>query len=294
MTIAACYLTYEGVVLGADSTASYQTVNGGHYLNHNQKVFQLGTEGTLGIVTWGLGNLPNKSYRTLFAQLSSELEARPPVSVEDAALRWVDIFWAEYSMADWMPIFASLAAKPAYDARQQPPNPAARTQDEEETFLAAKLNLAVGFCIAGRAPNSYEPAACQMVFSPDKPRPTPASLDVPSQWFFGVPNIFCRLIKGHDQGLKNAVMNSGHWTGSDQQLSDLLDSFEFGHPLLPIREAVDFVHACIYSTIKVMKFSNMSQVCGGPIEIAVITTDRNFRWVRHKTWDTAIMEGDQR
>jgi hypothetical protein len=32
--------------------------------------------------------------------------------------------------------------------------------------------------------------------------------------------------------------------------------------------------------------------CGGPIEIAVITTDRRFRWVRHKDWDVAIAEGD--
>ena len=54
---------------------------------------------------------------------------------------------------------------------------------------------------------------------------------------------------------------------------------------------IDFVHACIASTIKAMKFSNLAQICGGPIEIAVITTDRRFRWVRHKEWDAAISEG---
>jgi hypothetical protein len=32
-------------------------------------------------------------------------------------------------------------------------------------------------------------------------------------------------------------------------------------------------------------------VCGGPIEIAVISSDRKFRWVRHKEWDAAIAEG---
>ena len=61
--------------------------------------------------------------------------------------------------------------------------------------------------------------------------------------------------------------------------------------MLPIREAIDFVHACIYSTIKAMKFSNFSQICGGPIEIAVITSDRRFRWVLHKDWDAAVLEG---
>lgn len=57
-----------------------------------------------------------------------------------------------------------------------------------------------------------------------------------------------------------------------------------------LRDAIDFAHACIYSTIKGMKFSNFFQVCGGPIELAVISTDRKFRWVRHKAWDAAIDE----
>jgi len=42
---------------------------------------------------------------------------------------------------------------------------------------------------------------------------------------------------------------------------------------------------------KAMKFSHMAPVCGGPVEIAVITTDRKFRWVRHKKFDAAIGEG---
>jgi hypothetical protein len=28
--------------------------------------------------------------------------------------------------------------------------------------------------------------------------------------------------------------------------------------------------------------------CGGPIEIAVISTDRRFRWVRHKNFGAAL------
>ncbi len=61
-------------------------------------------------------------------------------------------------------------------------------------------------------------------------------------------------------------------------------------PELPIREAIDFVHASIYSTIRALKFSRYEQTCGGPIEIAVITSDRRFRWVRHKRMDEAIRE----
>jgi hypothetical protein len=42
---------------------------------------------------------------------------------------------------------------------------------------------------------------------------------------------------------------------------------------------------------KAFKVSNLSQICGGPIELAVIRTDRRFTWVRHKEWDAALAEG---
>lgn len=61
-------------------------------------------------------------------------------------------------------------------------------------------------------------------------------------------------------------------------------------PELTIRDAVDFAHFIVYSTIKTIKFSDREQVCGGPIEVAAITTDRKFRWVKHKDFDSAIGE----
>lgn len=100
-----------------------------------------------------------------------------------------------------------------------------------------------------------------------------------------------RLLKGCDEGLRQNILSSGKWAGSEQDLNALINQHTLGHAILPIRDAVDFTHACIASTIKALKFSNFSQICGGPIEIAVITVDRNFRWVRHKTWDAAIGDG---
>jgi len=73
----------------------------------------------------------------------------------------------------------------------------------------------------------------------------------------------------------------------------LISRHKLMHPTtVPIREAIDFTQACLLTTIKAMKFSNLPQVCGGPIELAVITTDRAFRWVRHKSWESAIRESD--
>lgn len=51
------------------------------------------------------------------------------------------------------------------------------------------------------------------------------------------------------------------------------------------------IHASIYTTIKTMKFSHLAPVCGGPVEVAVISSDRPFRWVRHKKMEAAIVQG---
>jgi hypothetical protein len=100
-----------------------------------------------------------------------------------------------------------------------------------------------------------------------------------------------RLIFGTDGELRHSILSSGRCSGTEAELDALIGNQTWSHPMLPIRDAIDFVYSCIYSTIKAMKFSNFSQVCGGPIEIGVITTDRRFRWVRHKDWDVAITEG---
>ncbi len=95
MTIAACFVTPEGIVLGADSTASAMLTPGSfRYFNYNQKVFEIGDPGTgtLGIVTWGLGGLGELSYRTLIALLADDLKKKPAKTVTEAASRWVDQF----------------------------------------------------------------------------------------------------------------------------------------------------------------------------------------------------------
>jgi hypothetical protein len=101
MTIAACYVSPEGVVLGADSTTTHfvQQPDGNqaeHYFNHGQKIYEIGDGGALAIVTWGLGSLVQVSYRTLVAQLGDDFERNRPESLLDVSKRWSEHFWAVY------------------------------------------------------------------------------------------------------------------------------------------------------------------------------------------------------
>lgn len=289
VTIAGIYLTPEGIVFGADSTSSAPTESGMHYLDFNQKIFQIGEASTLGVMTWGLGSLGGQSYRTLAAKLDDELRDRPARSVQEVATRWLDLVWPVYSGFELVVRFKALALKATHD----PNDPASRTQDEEKEFTNLRSALVLGFCIGGYLLPDREPLAFSMVLDPSSPtRPTPNRHAAESWSWWGVPNIVRRLVFGHDQNLVQTILKSGKWSGTPQELTDALATQRLVHASLPIRDAVDYVHSCVYSTIKAMKFSSMAQVCGGPIEIAVITTDRKFRWVRHKPWDAAIIDGE--
>lgn len=98
-----------------------------------------------------------------------------------------------------------------------------------------------------------------------------------------------RILYGIDQGLVDLILGSPHWQGSPADLLGLIQSRSLlPQTLLPLRDAIDWVHASIYTTIKAMKFSQLPLTCGGPVEVAAITADRPFRWVRHKPLDAAI------
>src|SRR5687768_8959114 len=100
MTIAACCLTLEGVVFGADSTTTFGGPGGLRHYNFAQKIFEIGQPSTLGIVTWGLGGFADRSYRTMIAQFADGLKAGGMLdSIEAVTKKWVAFFWEAYSGA---------------------------------------------------------------------------------------------------------------------------------------------------------------------------------------------------
>ncbi len=103
-----------------------------------------------------------------------------------------------------------------------------------------------------------------------------------------------RLLTGIDPDLLGELLASGKWAGQESQLLQIVQKYTLnsssGALKLPIRDAIDFVRSFIYSTIRAHKFSQFPQICGGLIEIAVITSNRPFRRVRPKCFDAAITE----
>lgn len=110
MTIAGVYLCPEGVVLAADSTMSAPTAEGLHYFNHNQKIFEVGEDATLGLVTWGLASFGELSIRTAVADLAQSLMKKPAKTIDEVGARWIDQVWNKYQSMPLMVAFKALEA----------------------------------------------------------------------------------------------------------------------------------------------------------------------------------------
>ena len=280
MTIAACYVSSEGIVLGVDSTSTMRVPGkqDRHY-NYEQKLFELGGKSTLAIAMWGVGGLETLSYRTMIAKLADDLVGNPASSVEEIAKQWSERFWAAYREN-----FGE-ALQRYNDLVQITP----RTE-EEERELRRLLGLSGGFCVAGHMQKDRIPHAFEITYGPDIPElapPEELQYDVPRFW--GCPNLMYRLILGMDGEVFADILQSQNWQGSADDLYSLIHPGVLRLPgSLPLREAVDWIYSSIYITIKAMKFSRLAPACGGPIEVATISSDRRFRWVTHKGLGEAI------
>ena len=248
-----------------------------HYYQYAQKIFEFGD---VGAVHWGLGGLFQTSFRTLFAEIADEAKKTEPDGLLELAALASSVFWKTYSA-----LFES-EIKRAGDLHAKGD---LRT-DDENGELDGLLSFSGGICLAGRWGNSRRPQAFEIAYGPllDSP-PKPEELEFCTVNLWGWPNIMYRLIRGMDYPLFSRILDSEKWTGTPEELMELVSEGALGQPYdLPLREAIDCVYASLYSTIKALKFSHWPEVCGGPIEMAVISTDRPFRWVRHKSLGEAI------
>ena len=303
MTIAACYLSAEGVILGADSTSTSTLTIAGEksiqHLEYAQKIFEIGEKGTLAIVCWGMGSVGSTSFRTMAAELGDELTGNPNYTVQGAVDWWRDKFWSLYEVAEatqisraiqLMPRIAELSAKSIAGTLTETEKDEVKAVEKEINELNAHGG---GFCLGGRDAKDRTPHAFQVVYDPFKER-TNSVTSLPIGWaFWGCPDIVQRIIYGIDRTAKEKILASGKWTGTPADLDAALTPINLQpYTILPLREAVDWIHSMLYATLKAYKFSMLPSLCGGPIDIALVSSDRPFRWIRHKSLGAAIIRSD--
>ncbi|MFH1421621.1 MAG: hypothetical protein ABIH42_02765 [Planctomycetota bacterium] len=262
MTIAAAYLTSEGVVLGADSISTI-TVGSGivQLFNHSQKVFEV-TDGIsnkkhLAIATYGMGMLGTLSHRTLARKLFEHIKEKG-IEKKQCKEKFVDII-------------------------------------EEQIKDLNPSTVNVGYFLGGIEDKSLLPFCFRISYSPKK---EDYELQIGEARFAGQFQYFQRLYYGFDpvfvETLKN-ILRKQNLNFTDESFVQAVNATvqqvqTQSYKDLPIREAIDFIHAYLYATVKMYKFKIGAPICGGPIEIGFITTDKPFRWVSHKNFKSAIFE----
>ena len=247
MTIAACYLVPDGVVVGADSTASIVGPDGfPQHFDHAQKIFEVGEKGSLCVVIWGLGSLRDYSFRTLIAEFSDGLGACPPKSMFEAAERLRDLFWDKFELvfASEIQLFKTLLATP-------------NKTPEMVDLIKRMAELSGGICLAGRWSQCRTTQAFQILYNINSDRAT--SMTEVHEWnFWACANIVQRLIFGIDPNIFEAIISSGKWSGSRDELVAIRNQNLLAPPMaLPLREAIDWMYSMIYSTVKLFKHSSL-------------------------------------
>lgn len=99
--------------------------------------------------------------------------------------------------------------------------------------------------------------------------------------------VVSRLIKGFDPRLVDLA-------GATPELRKELDEGKLDYNVdywaMTLQDAVDMASFLVHTTIQMQRFSDgvimfkgASATCGGPIDIAVIEPNQDFRWVQVKT-----------
>ena len=267
MTIAASFLTAEGVVFGADSTTTFTVGPAGpnqmvKLYNNAQKVFEIGPQGeaNFALCTWGDGMPgPGLTHRRLVAQLSDSVRASSTVRELAGEL-------------------AVMLDDPAVKVGRR----------------------SVGYMLGGVDPITRMPA-CIRIVAQGQDFPQIAPLNIDDAFFAGAPRFFSRVDAGYDSELPMLVANhlrpllTNVPVNFDALVVDAIRAAALqGLPVLqsrgglPLRDAIDFVYMYLHLTIKAHKFMLGPAICGGAIEVGFISADRPFRWIRHKSFDAAI------
>lgn len=294
MTITACHVCSEGVILGADSMTTIST--GGvpkYHFDHAQKIFEVGKpHSLLALATWGGGSFGITSHRRIAHQLGLLKEKNPDKNLKELSLDLQGM--ARQAFANRIPAgvwtnrlnrFKELLMKFRSDPQQ------IDAVELDELVKLHENNLGGGYFLAGRGSvdSPCEAYEIEWGMMAECDKPIPEKLDPTVPHFRGMPFIMQRLLFGYDPQIVPKIIASGKWSGTDKELHALCasEALTIDSEFFPLRDAIDWIHTVIHTTSRAVKFSGEIG-CGGQPEIAVVTCDRPFRWVCHKPLDMAM------
>jgi 20S proteasome alpha/beta subunit len=104
--------------------------------------------------------------------------------------------------------------------------------------------------------------------------------------------IINRLILGYDQRLFEALLSSKMSTEQRETLGQSCRGMQLhiNFQTMPLQDAIDLAVLLVHTTIELQRISDglvgvpfQFPICGGAIDVAVITQAEDFRWLQHKS-----------
>jgi hypothetical protein len=296
--------TPEGIVLAADSRQSYRNMKGMARVGSDNasKLFQINKR--IGVGAAGLAFLPEGVVVKNVSQYIEEYKRDPEVEelgVEEVAQGLYDLFNHKYN---WKAQLNELESNITHDLHSKGlrilsvqkmdsqvkfsyQNPQGVVEDVTAALDPIEL-LVAGYNTDG----SHQVFSCRIPGTIQKLRDS-YQLDKQygSSWI-GQGDVVTRIVLGFDGRIANAdfmkeFFQSRGEADVQRQLQGLEYAIQWG--AMSLQDAVDFSTLMIQTTSAMQRFSDGINAdpgdmpgVGGPIDVAVITPDQGYVWVKKK------------
>lgn len=279
MTICVSVKVSEGLVLAADSASAVHGRVGQDHpggilktYDHVRKVTQI-KDYPIGTLTWGTSLIGARSVQSLIEEYEHKLQSLRELEerMKEKRMRGEEGEPFEYRVKD---IAQGLLnhVKEYYDAE----------------FASLSKKPFLGMLVSGYSSGQFFPEQWEFEL-PMKSELKERRPDVEGKpnfgadWF-GLTDAITRLHWGRDDRALQILSN--RFNVPHQEISELLAPLQY--PVLfagmPLQDAIDYAVYLINVTIGRFRFVVGAPVCGGDIDVAVITPNK-FSWVRQKSWE---------
>lgn len=269
MSIVVAVRVGEGLVVAADSAATLHVrmpdgqAGVGKVFNHATKMLQL-KDYPIAVASWGGSRIGSRLIASLVEEFANQRPSVQRLDDEDLSVEREASALADFLLSFYERIF------PDWEAMDDPP---------------AGLGVLVGgYSGTGFFPEEYVFNIPQREFQRLRPPKEDGSQNFGANWY-GATDAIVRLHFGRADGIAKLLRRLDVEPKKIEQFEEILrHQVQYQVPFdgMPLQDAVDYAMYLVTVAVGRYRFVIGPEVCGGPIDVAAITRDRGFQWVRRK------------
>lgn len=234
--------------------------------NHATKLSQL-RDYPIGVASWGLGTIGARSISSLVREFANRRKRLD--EIEQSARK--------------------LSVKAEAKALQKLLNDAFARAWPDDNKQDKENKSQLGVLVGGYSGEEFFPEEYVFVvpggkFAQKRKPHDDGSQNFGADWF-GLTDALVRFHHGRDDGLEAILLRHGTEKQTAKKIIDTLKS-ELQYPVpfdgMPLQDAVDYAQFMAGLAVARYRFVMGPEMCGGPIDVAAITRQDGFVWIKQK------------